>query len=150
MPKEFIMKGQLASSGSETLRLSGIADGYGYIITSFQIAPSTNLGSAGAECFAAITSATSAMDPINPNWDTAGLVATATSYSYGLAVAGNFAPMSLIDDMTVLTQDLILSVRETDNGNPVNYLIKFKEVKLTGAAEAVANYKQYGVYNTSQ
>ena len=148
MRKEFVMQGQIASSGEKTLRLSGISDGYGYVIHSFQIAASTNLGGAGSECFAAITRDNVAMDPINPNWGDDGLVATASAYSYGLAVAGNFTHF-LVNDMAILTQDLILSARDTDNANPVNYLIKFKSVKLSSSEEAVENYKQYSIYNTS-
>ena len=144
MRKTFVMQGQLASSGEKVLRLSGISDGYGFIIDSFQIAASTNLGSAGAECFAAITRAKVAMDPINPNWSDDGLVATATAYSYGLAVPGNLVT-SLVNDIVVLTQDLILSARETDNTNPINYLIKFRSVKMIGPEEAVANYKQFAI-----
>jgi len=145
MRKEFVMQGQLASSGEKVLRLSGISDGYGYIIDSFQIGASTNLGSVGAECFAAITRAKVAMDPINPNWSADGLVATATAYSYGVGIAGNFNPTSLINDMAVLTQDLILSARETDNSNPINYLIKFRSVKMTGPEEASTNFKQFSI-----
>jgi len=148
MRKQFVMQGQLASSGEKVLRLSGISDGYGYIIDSFQIGASTNLGTSGAECFAAITRDNVAMDPINPNWSDDGLVATATAYSYGLAVPGNLVT-SLVNDMAVLTQDLILSVRETDNTNPINYLIKFRSVRISSSEEAVENYKQYSIYNTS-
>jgi hypothetical protein len=148
MKKEFVMQGQLVSSGEKLLRLSGLSDGYGYVIHSFQISASTNLGSAGSELFAAITRDNVAMDPINPNWGDDGLVATATAYSYGLAVAGNFAHF-LINDMAILTQDLILSARDTDNANPINYLIKFETVKLNKAEEAVENYRQYSIYNTS-
>jgi len=144
MRKQFVMQGQIASSGEKVLRLSGISDGYGFIIDSFQIAASTNLGSSGAECFAAITTAKVAMDPINPNWSDDGLVATATAYSYGLAVPGNLVT-SLVNDIIVLTQDLILSARETDNTNPINYLIKFRSVKMSGSEEAVANYRQFTI-----
>jgi len=144
MRKKFVMQGQLASSGEKVLRLSGISDGYGYIIDSFQISASTNLGSVGAECFATITRAKVAMDPINPNWSAEGLVATATAYSYGLAVPGNLVT-SMINDTAVLTQDLILSARETDNANPINYLIKFKSVKMTGPEEAATNFKQFTI-----
>jgi len=144
MRKQFVMQGQIATSGEKVLRLSGISDGYGYVIDSFQIGASTNLGASGAECFAAITRAKVAMDPINPNWSDDGLVATATAYSYGLAVPGNLVT-SMVNDMAVLTQDLILSARETDNSNPINYLIKFRSVKMTGPEEAATNYKQFSI-----
>lgn len=137
------MQGQITSGGVKKLRLSGISDGYGFVIDSFQISASTNLGSQGSECFAAITRSKTEADPINPNWSNDGLVATATAYSYGLAVAGNFNPMSLVNDHAVLTQNLLLTARETDNGTPINYLIKFRSVKMTGSEEAVANYQQF-------
>jgi hypothetical protein len=150
MPKEFIMRGQTASAGEKVITLSGYRPGYAYICTEFTIAPSTNLGGTTAELTAALTSATTAEDPVNPDFNNAGLVATA-SLSWSVhAYVDSMTTQSVVDDTMILTQDLILSCRDTANSNPVNWQIRFKEVKLTGSAEAVANYKQYSIYNTSQ
>jgi len=149
MPKEFIMRGQTAvGDPTEVLNMSGYRPGYGYRLTEFQLYPSTALGVQGYEMSGSVTAATTAMAPDNPDFNSEGLIATAIAW--GHPGSGQSAPyhLSVINDLFVITQDLILMIAETGSA-PVNWQVRFKEVKLSSSAEAVANYKQYTIYNTS-
>jgi len=145
MPKEFIMRGQTpVGEPHEILNMTGHRPGYGYVITEFKLYPSTAIGTQGYEMTGSITANNVTMAPDNPDFNSEGLIATAFIQSHSLA--SNFV---VINDLFVITQDLLLQVADTE-GQPVNWQIKFKEVKLSASAEAVANYQQYTIYNTSQ
>jgi len=147
MPKEFIIRGQTAvGAPTEVLNMSGYRPGYGYRLTEFQIYPSTNIGSQACEMSATITADNSSEAPTDPNFNHDGLIASALLFSQG--TNGSNYYLTVINDLFVITQDLILQVWDTQS-TPINWQVKFKEVKLTGSAEAVANYKQYSIYNTS-
>jgi len=147
MPKEFIIRGQTTvADPTEVLNISGYRPGYGYRLTEFSIYPSTNIGSQSCEMSATITANNSSEAPQDPNFNHEGLIATALLFSQGTN-GGNYY-LTVINDLFVITQDLILQVAETQN-TPVNWQVRFKEVKLSGPAEAVANFKQYTIYNTS-
>jgi len=149
MPKEFIIRGQTTMADPvEVLNMSGYRPGYGYRLVEFQIFPSTAVGDQAYEMMAAITADNVAESPQDPNFNNEGLIATtfvraSNSIPYPIDF-GN----TIINDLFVITQDLLLKVHDTQNA-PVNWQVKFKEVKLSGPAEAVANYKQYTIYNTS-
>jgi len=148
MPKEFIMRGQTASGETETLNMTGYRPSYGYRITEFQLYPSATIIGATYEMSASVTADNTSMDPENPNFSSDGLLATALIIGHpGASSAGGYH-LTVINDLYIITQDLILKVEDTQN-NPVNWQVRFKEEKLSGAAEAVANYKQYTVYNNS-
>ena len=53
--------------------------------------------------------------------------------------------LNMINDLVILTQDLTLMVQDTGDGDPINYMLKFKEVKLSDAAEAISNYQAFTV-----
>ena len=148
MPKEFLMRGKTVSSGQEKLEFGHQArPGYGYRMTEFALWPSDNLGTTAVELFAAVTSDNSAEDPINPNFNNDGLIAVAKFLFSG----NNPVAESIINDLFVITQDLILSCRDTGgSATPVNWQCRFEEIKLSAAAESVANYNQFSIYNTSQ
>jgi len=148
MPKEFIMRGQTKSGESEILNMgTPTRNGYGYVMTDFALYPSTNIHSATYEITGTVTAGNTAAIPTDPNFNDDGLIATASIQDhYEANYVGS--EMAIINDAFVITQDLILLVRDSA-GSPINWQCKFKEVKLTAAAEAVANYKQYTIYNTS-
>jgi len=150
MPKEFILRGQTAMANPvEVLNMSGYRPGYGYRLIQFQIFPSTSIGSQTYEMMGAITANNVPESPQDPNFNNDGLIGTtsirANDASYYPMDQGN----TIINDLFIITQDLLLQVHDM-NSAPVNWQVKFKEVKLSTPAEAVANYKQYTIYNTSQ
>jgi len=150
MPKEFIMRGQTAvGAPTEVLNISGYRPGYGYVITEFQIYPSTGIGTQAYEMAASITAATTAEAPDNPNFNNEGLIATTLISSLRHDADSTTRVLTVVNDLFVITQDLILMIHD-DHNQPVNWQVRFKEVKLSSSAEAVANYKQYTIYNTSQ
>jgi hypothetical protein len=147
MPKEFIMRGQTTTGApTEVLNITGYRPGYGYRLTEFAIYPSTSIGSQACEMSASITADNSSEAPDSPNFNHDGLIATALLFSQGTN-GSNYLNV-VINDLFVITQDLILQVADTQN-TPINWQVKFKEVKLSKSAEAVANFKQYTIYNTS-
>jgi len=150
MPKEFIIRGQTTiATPTEVLNMTGYRPGYGYVLKEFQIYPSTLGGN--YELVASVTADNSSEAPDSPDFNHEGLIATAMiiSRSDSGSVAGY--TLSVVNDLFVITQDLILQVADTTgNAMPVNWQVRFKEVKLSTAAEAVANFKQYTIYNTSQ
>jgi len=150
MPKEFVMRGKTTSGKTEVLNMGTPArSGYGYIITEFEIYPSLNIGDVEHELSASITADKTFEDPANPNFDHEGLIATAYSVLRSDAYAGS--RHSIVNDTFVITQDLILAVIDVvTSPQSINWQVRFKEVKLSTAAEAVANFKQYTIYNTSQ
>lgn len=148
MPKEFIIRGQTTvADPTEVLNMTGYRPGYGYRLTEFQLYPSTSIGVQAYEMCGTITADNSSMPPNNPDFNNEGLIATTLIFGRG----DNTGPyeLSVVNDLFVITQDLILQIADVDTNAPVNWQVRFKEVKLSGPAEAVANYKQYTIYNTS-
>ena len=143
--KEFILRGKTASGpGTETISLGGLADGYAFQLIAFELWPSDNLGGQSAECWGALTRSSSPEDPINPDFSDDALIATAhsdMSHSPGTGILSS----SVLNDLVLLTQDLTLSVHDTHAASAVNWQLKFKKVKVTAAAEAVANYNAFAV-----
>jgi len=147
MPKEFIMRGQTTvAAPTEVLNMTGHKPGYGYTITEFQLYPSTSVGSQIYEMTGSITAANTSEAPDNPNFNNDGLIATAFFINREQSQTGY--DLTVINDLFIITQDLILHITDTGSA-PVNWQVKFKEVKLSTSAEAVANFKQYTIYNTS-
>jgi len=149
MPKEFIMRGKTTSGKTEVLSMGTPARaGYGYIITEFEIYPSLNIGDVEHELSASVTADKTFEDPANPNFNHDGLIATAYSVLRSDAYAGS--RNSIVNDTFVITQDLILAVIDVvTSPQSINWQVRFKEAKISASAEAVANYKQYTIYNTS-
>ena len=150
MPKEFLMRGKTASGTQERLEFGHQArPGYGYRLTEFQILSSSDITQQTVELAATITADNSYEDPANPIFNNDGLIATAI---WNLDFADYQATHVIINDLFVITQDLILAVVDTKTGSPqdVNWQCRFEEIKLSAAAESVANYNQFSIYNTSQ
>ena len=141
MKKEFVMRGQTASGRDEVLNFSGFKPGMAYKLTEFTLYPSTNYLDVSYEIAGAITAGKTAIVPNDPNFNDPGLNACGfisdhpnTQYPVSFK--------SVINDTFLITQDLIISVVDS-SGNPVNWQCKFETVKMSGAQEAVTNYKQY-------
>ncbi len=143
MNKEFVMRGQTASGGTEVLNFSGFKPGYAYRLTEFQLWNSTGIGTAKAEQIGTITAGKTAVAPTEPNFNDEGLIAVAAlgdneSDAYGPNAA------SIINDTFLITQNLILMVQDTGGtNNPINWQCRFVKEKMSGPEEAVANYKQF-------
>lgn len=145
MPEELIIRGKSAIGVTETLNFSGRTPGYGYHLVEFQLFPSTDLAT-DFELTACITAGDVALDPQAADFDTAGLIgsmilkgAAATNY--------DITSVTVINDLFVITQDLLLSVFATAGGGDINWQCRFKKVKLSASAEAVANFNQFTIYD---
>ena len=147
MPQEFVMRGQTASGGTETLNFSGYKPGYAYRLVEFQLWNSTAIGTAKAEQVGTVTAAKTAEDPVNPNFNNEGLIAVAAlgdneSDAYGPT------PASIINDTFLITQNLQLMVQDTGGtNNPINWQCRFVAEKMSKAEEAVTNYKQFTIFD---
>ena len=140
---EFVMRGQTVSQGSEVLNFSGFKPGYAYKLTEFSLYPSTNIISQNAELCGTITAAKVAEDPTNPNFNNEGLIGTSCLF-HGPNHEEITTTLSIVDDTFLVTQNLILAVRDSQN-NPINWECRFKPVKMAKAEETVANYKQFTI-----
>jgi len=145
MRKEFVMRGQTASGATERLNFGGYKEGYAYRITELQLYPSGPIGSSINELCAVITAGSSALDPLTPNFNDQGLIATAQWTSYqDAAYTGFFA--SVVNDTYAITQDLLLSVQDTAGSSyPINWQCRFESFKMNLAEEAAVNYKQFTI-----
>jgi hypothetical protein len=146
---EFVMRGQTASGGTEVLNFSGFKPGYAYKLISFDLYPSTGVGTSNSELVGSITAGKTAIGPADPNFNDDGLIAT----SYFVDNASSAVPVSaysVVNDTFLITQNLILMVQDASGGSsPVNWQCRFKPVKMAKAEEAVANYKQFMISDGS-
>jgi len=147
MPEELIMRGKTASGDTETLSFGGHTPGYAYQLTQLALWNSTNIGADNSEQMATITAGKTAINPTDPDFSNEGLIAVAKHVDTE-SRAYPYQDMSVINDLFYITQDLILMVIDTESpANPVNWQCKFRKVKLTDSAEAVANYNQFTIYD---
>jgi len=148
MPKEFVMRGRTASGETEVLNIGSQArPGYGYIMTEFLLYFGEDIGGAGKELAGTVTAGKTAVAPLEPDFTNAGLIATSLCFASGST--DNPDHWTVVNDLYIITQDLILMVQDkSGNDGFTNWQCRFREVKLTSAAEAVANYKQYTVFNS--
>ena len=144
--KEFVMRGKLASGTNKVLNFSGMAKGYAYRMTEFQIYPSVNIGNVNCELAATVTADKVYEDPSGPNFNNEGLIATQYQTWPNDAYSGTKGA-AVINDTYLITQDLIIAVIDTVTGSPmaVNYQCRFESVKMNASEEAVTNYKQFTV-----
>ena len=141
MKKEFVMRGKTDSGSVETLNFSGHKKGYAYRLKEFQLYASTNVAGQEFEGVGSITAAKTAEYPYNPNFNNEGLIGTAATLISSSSI-NPLSDQSVINDTFLITQNLILKVRE-NAGTPVNWQCKFEAVKMSGPEEAVTNYRQY-------
>ena len=144
MPEELIMRGQTASGETETLNFSGRTPGYAYQLVEFNLYPSTDILAQPYEIGGTLTAAKTAEAVIEPNYDNPGLIATMLTSSSTSQPADAWTVV--INDLFYITQDLILMVQDT-HSNPVNWQCRFRKVKLSSSAEAVANFNQFTIYD---
>ena len=141
MPKEFIVRGYNVSGTNDVIHLSGSKTGYGFKLKEFKLWGSTHLGATSQECWG-ILSRGPAMDPKAPDFRNDALVGVSVFMTH---TSPAYPPQSLelIDDLVILTQDLTIAVQDTSDSEAINWQLKFEEVKLTDAAEGVANYQAF-------
>lgn len=147
--EEFVIRGQTASGGTETINF-GIKNGYAHRLIEFSIYPSQNIGGVNVELAATVTAAKTFEDPANPNFDNEGLIGVA-QYHVNPSVTAHLAPgfLSIVNDTFLITQNLILAAIDTVSGSPqpVNWQCKFKPVKLSESNLANQNYRQFMIFD---
>jgi len=149
MPKEFIMRGKTASGQTEVLNMSGFRPGYGYQLTEFKLWPSSVLGGVAYELNGVITANNTVLAPTTFDFNDDGVIGTAMMQDND-NIHYPISESSIVNDLFVITQDLLLMVEDgSGTSEDINWHARFKEVKLSAPAEAVANFKQYTIYNTS-
>lgn len=146
MNKEFVMRGKTASGLTEILNFSGFTPGYAYRLVEFRLYPSTAIGTNNDELTGSITAGKTAIDPTNPDFNNDGLIGTAYTSQYS-SPAYPPGDRSVVNDLFLITQDLILKVENTDSGTPVNWQCRFVAEKLVNGEEALANYNQFTISN---
>ena len=150
MNKEFIMRGQTASGGTEVLNFSGYKPGYAYRLVEFTLYPATNIGGTTNELLGSVTAGKTAVAPTDPNFNNEGLIATAQYRDNSNDAYQNTPSASVINDTFLITQNLILMVQDTaGSSNAVNWQCKFVTEKMSGPEEAVTNYKQFQISDGS-
>jgi len=148
MKKDFVIRGQTASGETEILEFGGYKENYAYIMTEFSIYPSTGIGTANFELAATVTAAKTLEDPSNPNFNNEGLIAT-TFFNSQTSSRHTIESTPVVNDTFLITQNLILAVIDTEAGSPmaVNWQCRFKAVKMTDAAAAVQNFRQFSIFD---
>ena len=148
MPKEFIIRGRTDSGKIEVLNFSGYKPGYAYRLVEFSLYPSTSIDATEWELMGTITAGKTAVAPTDPNFNNDGLIATTFVACNGGSAYGPFGPMTVIDDTFLITQDLLLMVQDSAS-QQINWQCRFVAEKMSGPAEAVANYKQFTISDGS-
>ena len=147
MKKDFVIRGQTASGETEILEFGGYKEGYAYKITEFQLYPSTALGTENSEMAGTITAAKTAMAPLDPNFNSEGLIASSyvTVYNSPQYASGI---ITVINDTFLITQNLILMVQDADGSpTPINWQCRFESVKMTDNQAAATNFKQFSIFD---
>ena len=151
MKKDFVMRGQTASGGTEILEFGGKqkeTKGMAYKITEFILYPSVTLGvGTNHELCGSITAGKTALAPeTNINFDTDALIA---SSFFCLDIgAGPTSSHTVINETFLITQNLILMVKDQGgDDNPINWQCRFEAVKMTDAEEAATNFRQYSIFD---
>tara|TARA_Y100000310_G_C20103909_1_gene544028 strand:+ start:64 stop:507 length:444 start_codon:yes stop_codon:yes gene_type:complete len=145
MPKEFIMRGKTPGDGSsEILNFGGLTPGIGYQLIEFQVIGANDISGTHWEITASVTADNTAADSTIPDFTQEGLIGTVYQKN-NAGLEYPLANLTIINDLFVITQDCIIQTVDTQGGE-VNWQLKFREVKLSPSAEAVANYKQFTIY----
>jgi len=151
--EEIVMRGQTAGAetspptkaNQEVLNF-GMKDGYAFKLIEFVLYPSTGIGSNNDEMMGTITAGKTSVDPSVPNFNDEGLigVAYASQYSSPAYPPGD---RTIVNDTFLISQNLILTVLNTDAATPVNWQCRFKPVKLSDNEQANVNYRQFSVFD---
>jgi len=147
MPDELIMRGKSASGTTETLNFGGRTPGYAYNLIDFKIYP-TILDDQTSELSGTVTANDTSMSPVNPDFSDPGLIGTAIFFQSKDGPTNSNVD-NIINDLFYITQDLLLRIEDMKVGAPmdINWQLKFKKVKLSSSAEAVANFNQFTIYD---
>ena len=138
---EFVIRGQTEHNATETLNFSGFKPGYAYRMVEFQLYPNTPSGVEAV--LGSVTAGKTAVDPDNVDFNNDGLIACAL-VAYSSSAFDGGINESVVNDTFLITQNLILKVQDIGTSNmAVNWQCRFMPVKISGAEEAVANYKQF-------
>ena len=149
MKKEFVMRGQTETGGTEVLEFGGKqkeTKGMAYRLVEFILYPSTGIGSNNDEMMGTVTAGKTAVDPSIPNFNNEGLIGVAQS-SANASPAYPAFDRSVVNDTFLITQNLILMVQNVNAATPVNWQCRFEAVKMTDAEEAATNYKQFAIFD---
>jgi len=138
MRKEFIMRGQV-------LNFSGYKPGYAYRLVEFDIYPSTNIQGNNIALVGIITAAKTTTAPTDPNFNDEGLIASSFFSQDSAAYPQGIGGKTVINDLFLITQNLILMVQDQDGGDPINWQCRFVSEKMSGPEEAAVNYKQFTI-----
>ena len=148
MPEELIMRGNFTASegtGTNKLNFSGHTTGHGYQLIEFQLYPSTSIGAQSVEMAGVISCGNNNLDASNIDFNLEEIIAT-TAFSANGSVPNTPINYSVINDLFVITQDLNINTFDSQGTN-VNWQCKFRKIKLSDSAEAVANFKQFTIYD---
>lgn len=148
MRQTFVMRGQTASGGTETLNFSGYKPGYAYRLVEFNLYPSTNIGGLHYDMAGTVTAAKTAVSPLDPNFNAEGLIATSMYKSGDSAIYTN-GDYTVVNDTFLITQNLILMVQEfqATGSPPINWQCRFVAEKMNDGENAVANYRQFLIFD---
>jgi len=147
MKKDFVIRGQTASGETEILEFGGHKENYAYRLVEFSLYPSTGIGSGDSEQVGSITAGKTAIAPTDVNFNDEGLIGTAY---LGIDDDHRFPSYynSVINDTFLITQNLILMVQDTSSaGTPINWQCRFVSEKMTDAAAAVQNFRQFSIFD---
>jgi hypothetical protein len=147
--KEFIIRGLTADFKSEqdthTINFSGHKGDYGFKLIEFTLYPSTNILSQSIEVCGIITAGKTVLDPENPDFSDEGLIGSVLMKNDQAQNNAGYQ-QSIVNDLFVITQDIILSVTDT-YGNPINWQCKFMPIKLSSTEAALTNYRQFSIFD---
>jgi hypothetical protein len=146
MKKEFVMRGQTVSDATQVLEFGGRQKenkNMAYRMTEFEIFPSTNIVAVTAEMVASVTASKTAMDPLNPDFNSDGLIATAFFTNREQSQTGYH--QAVVNDTFMITNNLLLKVSCAEG--PVNWQCRFEAVKMTDSETAVTNFRQYSIFD---
>jgi hypothetical protein len=148
MPREMIVKGKLDVDANATINMPKVSEGYGYRITRFDLWGAQDVLGVGAasEYCGIITAEKSAADASAPNFNNEGQIAVAMWCVSHNLVTNMPAGTSVIDDLFIISQDIILEIKGTAS-TACNFLIRFEKVKLDTTGQANANYRQFMIFD---
>ncbi len=146
MPRKLVMRGKTATGGTEKLNFGGKTPGYAYRLTSMKLWGSNNLGGASNELWATLTRAKVIEDPVAPNFNNEGLIGVSSTFIHNSPAYPPTA-LEVINYEALITQDCLLAVKDTADGDAINWQLTFEEVKMSNSEEAVANFNQFTIFD---
>jgi len=146
MRKEFVMRGKTANDHTEVLNFGKYKAGHAYRLTEFKLWPSVDAVLAGGDfnLRGAITMGKNTnFTAVAPDFNQEGLIGNAW-FRIGNANTETLQTFSLVNDTAIITQNLLLHVRDVgSSAGAVNWQCRFESVKMSGPEEAAVNYKQF-------